>query len=154
MRWLSSGRATKVSCIAIVAVLGMANGPAWAEGGDETSISSASQVFAAIEITGAQALRDDEMGELRGGFLGGLLGAFPDTNTVIIQDGDVTVSDSGPGLRTVSSPPRPGFSATATANSSSSSSTTGLSANMPAGPVSLISSTARSSDMPPRNTNP
>ena len=127
MRWLSNRRATKVSCIAIVAALCMVSGPAWADDRQQTSIDPVSQVFAAVERTGAQALRDDEMGELRGGFLGGLLDAFPDTNTVIIQDGDVTVSDSGPGLRTVSSPPRPGFSATATANSSSSSSTTSFS---------------------------
>ena len=126
MRWLSNRRATKVSCIAIVAALCMVSGPAWADDRQQTSIDPVSQVFAAVERTGAQALRDDEMGELRGGFLGGLLGAFPDTNTVIIQDGQVTESASGPGEVMVTRS-RPGFSASATANSSSSSSSTSFS---------------------------
>lgn len=126
MRWLSNRRATKVSCIAIVATLCMVSGPAWADDRQQTSIDPVSQVFAAVERTGAQALRDDEMGELRGGFLGGLLDAFPDTNTVIIQDGQFTESASGPGEVSVTRS-RPGFSASATANSSSSSSSTSFS---------------------------
>ena len=126
MRWLSNRRATKVSCIAIVAALCMVSGPAWSDGGGETSFVSTSQVFAAVEMTGAQALRNDEMGELRGGFLGGLLGSLPETNTVRIQDGQVTESASGPGFVSVSRS-RPGFSASATADSSSSSSSTSFS---------------------------
>lgn len=127
MRWLSNRRATKVSCIAIVAALGMVNAPVWADDKLEASIDLASHVFAAVESTGARALRDDEMGELRGGFLGGILDALPETNTVLIQDGDnPPVSSSGDGLQSVTVS-RPGFSATATANSSSSSSTSSFS---------------------------
>lgn len=132
MRWLSNRHATKVSCIAIVAALGMVDAPAWAGDGGETSIDLASPVFAAIESTGARALRDDEMGELRGGFLGGLggiLDALPETNTVVIQDGQDTVSASGPGFVSVTRS-RPGFSATATANSSSSSGTSSFSGSL------------------------
>ena len=130
MRWLSNRRATKVSCIAIVAALGMVNAPVWADDKLEASIDLASHVFAAVESTGAQALRDDEMGELRGGFLDGLgdfLASLPETNTVVIQDGDnPPVSSSGDGLQSVTVS-RPGFTATATANSSSSSSTSSFS---------------------------
>lgn len=132
MRWLSNRHATKVSCIAIVAALGMVDAPAWAGDGGETSIDLASPVFAAIESTGARALRDDEMGELRGGFLGGLggiLDALPETNTVVIQDGQDTVSASGPGFVSVTRS-RPGFSATATANSSSSSGSSSFSGSL------------------------
>ena len=130
MRWLSNRRATKVSCIAIVAALGMVNAPVWADDKLEASIDLASHVFAAVESTGARALRDDEMGELRGGFLGGILDALPETNTVLIQDGDnPPVSSSGDGLQSVTVS-RPGFSATATANSSSSSSTSSFSGSL------------------------
>ncbi len=105
----------------------MVNAPVWADDKLEASIDLASHVFAAVESTGARALRDDEMGELRGGFLGGILDALPETNTVLIQDGDnPPVSSSGDGLQSVTVS-RPGFSATATANSSSSSSTSSFS---------------------------
>ena len=126
MKTPSKQRATPIGIFAIVVALGVTSVPAWADSPGKTLTEAIAQVFAVADVPGVQALRDDEMGEIRGGFLGGLLGvldALPDTNTVVIQDGDVTVSDSGPGPRSVSRS-RPGFSASASANSSSSSATT------------------------------
>ena len=125
MIWLSNRRAAVVSCIAIVTALGMVNGPAWADGWGETSIDATLQVFAAAGVTGARVLRDDEMGEVRGGFLGGLLGileTLPETNIAIVQDGDNIDSDIGPGLRTAENV-RPGFEGRARADSSTSRTT-------------------------------
>ena len=125
MKWLSKRRAATISSVAIAAALGMVSIPAWAESLGKTSADATSHAFAAAGVTGARVLRDDEMGDVRGGFLGGLLGildTLPETNTVSVQDGDNTVSASGPGLqsRTIS---RPGFTGTATANSGSASTT-------------------------------
>ncbi len=139
MRWLSNRHATKVSCIAIVAALGMVDAPAWAGDGGETSIDLASPVFAAVESTGARALRDDEMGELRGGFLGGILDALPETNTAIVQFGDNTVSQTGPGALSAKIDERPIFFGKARANSSSSG---GSSSSSSSGSFSSFSGSA------------
>jgi len=148
MRLLSNRRATKLSCIVIVAALGLVSGPAWADDREQTSIDPTSQVFAAVEMTGAQALRDDEMGELRGGFLGnlgGFLGSLPETNTAIVQDGDEIDSQFGPGPVSADIDNRPRFYGSATANSTSSSGSSSSSSGSSFSSFSSSSSFTRTS---------
>ncbi len=127
MCWLSNLRATKGSCIAIVAAFGMVNGPAWADGSREASLEATTHSLGATGLTNAQVLSDDELGQLRGGFLSWLrafLERLPDDNVAIVQDGQNIDSEIGPGAVSAEILDPPRFEGTASADSNSASTRT------------------------------
>lgn len=125
MKWLSRQRAPTISSFGIVVALGTVCSPAWADGSSETSLEATSQLFAATGVTDAQVLSDDEMGQLRGGFLDRLrafLERLPEDNVAVVQDGNNIDSQIGPGAVSAEIDDRPRFYGSASADSRSASS--------------------------------
>lgn len=125
MKWLSRQRAPTISSFGIVVALGTVCNPAWADGSSETSLEATTQLFAAAGVTNARALSEHEMGQFRGGFLNSLrafLERLPEDNIAVVQDGNNTVSDIGPGAVSAEIDDLPRFYGRASADSRSASS--------------------------------